>query len=135
MTARRRLVWYLVAVLSAILTALAAILFGETVLASDRTYITAGIVAMYLLATVYIGVEIHRGRPCPMYWPKWLVGVMPALGLIGTLVGIAALFGLSGEGDEAATLAALGTAIYTTLAGLIYSECLWLQLKILTRDA
>lgn len=137
MTARRRLAWYTIAVLSIILTLSAISRYGEIVLEADRTGLSAAIVLAYLVMTVWLGVAIHRkrGPERALYWAKYLVGLLPALGLIGTVIGISLLFGLADGETDKATLAALGTALYTTLAGLIYSEALWLQWKVCGGDA
>lgn len=131
MTPRAKLAWYAVACLSALLAFIVWGRFGESILSADKTYITAAITAAYFIATGWIGINIHMGREAPVYWVRYLIGLFPALGLIGTLIGIAALFGLSGGTDDAATLSALGTALYTTLAGIICAEALTLQLKVL----
>lgn len=133
MSARTKLAWYAFACLSFLLTAIAAREYGETVLATDKTYISVAIVALYAVMTAWIGIAIHRHRPAPVYWASYVVTILPAAGIVGTLIGIAVLFGLSGGNDEAATLAGLGTALYTTLTGVIYAECLRFQLKIVAR--
>jgi len=188
MTARARLLWYLVAALSFVLIAMVLIGYGALILSADMTFISAGIVCVYALATVWLGVAIHmrprpgtpvqgtpvqgtpvqgtpvqqtpvqqtpgqgtpgRGAPAQggptqvgpvrgdpvgedpvgpaLFWCRYLADQMPVAGLAGTLIGLAMLFGLSGESGEAATLSALGTAIYSTLAGIVCSAALHLQ--------
>jgi hypothetical protein len=130
-----RLYWWLTACLSLLLTGAGWYAYGDSVLATDKTFITIGIVVAYLVMTAWIGIAIHTGRETPAYWANYMIGLMPAAGLVGTLIGIVTLFGLQSGGVDmnngGAILAGLGTAIYTTLAGLVYSEALFLQLRVL----
>jgi hypothetical protein len=135
MTARKRLTWWLCASSSFILTGLVAYAYGDKWLLADHTYISFAIVGLYVLATIWIGWAIHFGRTFKAadYWTRYLIAMFPAGGLIGTLIGIAMLFGLGGGAvdDNAAILGGLGTAVMATLAGLVYSELLILQLHVL----
>lgn len=133
MTARTRLSWYAVACLSLLLTAVGAAVFGQQIVAGDRTYITIGIAATYMIATTWIGVAIHIGRPVPSYWASYLVGLFPSLGLVGTVIGIITLFGVhvGAVNDGPEGFYGLATALFTTLAGLTYSMALELQLRVL----
>ena len=135
---KQNLRWWLVSNLSFILTGWAVWSgFAGQIIATDVTRISLGIVIAYLVMTVVIGFCIHTGRKAPDYWAAYLIGVFPALGLIGTLVGIVNLFGLGGSevdlANNPAMLTGLSTAIFTTLTGLVFSEFLFLQMKVLER--
>ena len=65
---------------------------------------------------------------------KTTLTAVPALGLIGTLIGIVDLFAFGGGAIENEQVyRGLGTALFVTLTGLIYSEFLILQMKVLGR--
>lgn len=134
MTARRRLAWYTIAVLSIILTVVAVGEYGEYVLEADRTGLSAAIVLAYLVMTVWLGVAIHGSRlGRAVRWARYVEGLLPALGLLGTFAGIIILFGLQGEGmpdDPAALLSGMGTALFTSFTGLVYSMAIEFQLMI-----
>ena len=135
MTATSKLRWWLVANLSAALT-LGGIYSGHAanIIATDTTFLALGIVVAYFVMTVWIGFAAHSRRDFPDRWANWLIGVMPALGLIGTLIGIVDLFAFGGGAIEnEAVYRGLGTALYVTLCGLVYSEFLILQMKVLGR--
>lgn len=132
---KAKLVWYLIVVLSFIFIGLAANTYGGQILAVDKTYIALGITSLYVFVSLWIGFCLHTGRAIPLYWARYAVGLMPALGLVGTLSGVVVLFGLGGEGgvDNAEAVKGFAIALYTTLAGFIFSEFLLLQLKVLDR--
>lgn len=89
------------------------------------------------VSAAIVGMETHLFRL--LRWIKWIGGVLPALGLFGTVLGLT----LSLEGDlltggtdlsSAAAeilpklLSGLGVAFYTTLVGVIF--WLWLSANL-----
>lgn len=146
MTPRSKLLWWLVVNLSAALTIFAAWTgHAQNIWQTDSTHLAAGIVAAYFAMTCWIGWAVHVPRyatpnaagireAVPERWANWLIGVMPALGLIGTLIGIVDLFAFGGGAIENEQVyRGLGTALYVTLCGLTYSEFLILQMRVLGR--
>jgi hypothetical protein len=151
MTVAMKLKWWLVVNLSAALT-----VFGvysghaANIINTDTTFLALGIVVAYSVMTVWIGWGAHRAHgwvydpdtqlewhnedAVPEKWAAYLIGVFPALGLIGTLIGIVDLFAFGGGAlENEAVYRGLGTALYVTLCGLVYAEFLMLQLKVLGR--
>ncbi len=149
MTARTKLLWWLVVNLSAALTAFGVYTgHAANIIATDTTFLALGIAVSYFVMTAWIGWAVRTPTysdkpfsdmkwlvdPLPEKWANWLIGVMPALGLIGTLIGIVQLFAFGGGAIEnEAVYRGLGTALYVTLCGLTYSEFLILQMKVLGR--
>jgi len=137
---KTRLRWWFVAWLSIILTAGSVIYYGPAILRTDllTVLITSGIVAVYFVVTAWIGFTLHTNRQLPSQWARHAIGLLPSLGLIGALIGMVQLFGLSGGSvdvnDTAAILSGLGLVLFSTLAGIIYSEFLILQLRVCGDD-
>lgn len=134
MTAQNRLRWWLIFWLSVIVTAASGAYYGPTIMETDSTHIAIGIVAMYFVFTGWIGLALHTGRDLPVSWTRYVIGLMPSLGLIGALLGMVQLFGLNATGadlsNSATILSGLGIVLFSTLAGLVYSEFLILQLRV-----
>lgn len=138
--------WFLLSL--SIVGAVIAQVFGvyEYVWKNDATKLSFVILVVFLLATVFVGVQTYRARNgdqafekhLPFCW--FLTEKLLGLGIIGTLIGFLLMLqtafsgslDLSSAGGAQKALAgmALGfaTAGLTTLAGLICSLLLKLQL-------
>jgi hypothetical protein len=121
MTARSKLLWWLVVNLSVALTAFGVYSgHAANIIATDTTFLALGLVVSYFVMTVWTGWAVHFGGEFPEKWVNWMIGVMPALGLIGTFVGIIELF-VSGGGaiENEAVFRGVGTALYVVLCAVI----------------
>jgi peptidoglycan/LPS O-acetylase OafA/YrhL len=89
-------------------------------IASDRTYMTAGICLLMLVGLAL--VPIRRWT-----WVGWIADLLPTLGLLGTVIGLA--IAISGSEGNEYSLRSLGvaTALNTTIAGIIGR--VWLSLN------
>ena len=110
---------------------------------TDKTYLSSIILVLFLFSTSLTGYrtwllnykKIHTDTKL-----GWFCGeVMFSLGMIGTLIGFVLVFGdalanidLNNQANKVKIIADMGigisTAIYTTLAGLVCSVLLWIQL-------
>lgn len=112
--------------------------------AADVSYISAGILFLWLIGTINIGVKTHDAYKTTTSEPifaEYLAYACSAFGMVGTLVGFIVLVGGSIDvmGDDVtpqqlklmlATLTSgIGTAVWTTLAGIVATICLTFQLN------
>jgi hypothetical protein len=130
--------WWLVLWLSVLITAAAGAYYGPTMMSLGSAYFAIGIVVIYFVISAWIGIALHVGWPLPMSWVRYAIGLLPSLGLIGAVAGIIELFGLNASGadlsNSAAILSGLGIVLFSTLAGLAYSEFLILQVRVCGHD-
>lgn len=118
--------------------------FYEELKEKDTTYISFIIVAIYMVASMYLGkvsLDKDRGKPVDkgINAGYYIYDLLPILGLIGTVVGFILMFGGSfaeintsdaqSVHDALLTMAlGISTALYTTLVGMVCSEVIKLQL-------
>ena len=118
--------------------------FYEELKEKDTTYISFIIVAIYMVASMYLGkvsLDKDRGKPVDkgINAGYYIYDLLPILGLIGTVVGFILMFGGSfaeintadaqSVHDALLTMAlGISTALYTTLVGMVCSEIIKLQL-------
>ena len=110
---------------------------------TDKTYLSSVILLLFTGSTLLTGYRTWLFNYRKTYTDTklgWFCGeVMFALGMIGTLIGFVLVFGdalahidLEDQANKAKIIADMGigisTAIYTTLAGLVGSVLLWIQL-------
>ena len=111
---------------------------------TDKTYLSSVILVLFMGSTLLTGYRTWLFNFRKTYTDTklgWFCGeVMFALGMIGTLIGFVLVFGdalahidLEDQANKAKIIADMGigisTAIYTTLAGLVGTVLLWIQLK------
>lgn len=111
--------------------------------AGDPTFISFGIIALYLVVTLYVGYLFSRPEQAWKHRKAcgFASDLMERLGFLGTVIGFAMAFGdgLGGlDGSPAGMKAALATmvlglstALFTTLVGLVCSMQLDAQLELL----
>ena len=139
MTLSTRLTWWLVACSSFLLmfyTYQSG--FAGRVVSQDFTRISLGLTIIYLGLTGYIGFALHTSVEFPLRWARYFTHEAVQWGLVGTVIGMAFLFGLhdgSTEFDAQAILSGVGTAIFTTLTGAVWAACMHLQLIVLGYEA
>lgn len=135
------MIWWLLAVIQLITIAI-AVYFGaiDYLLETDGTRISFGITALFVLTTAHIGYVTFKGKR--EYDPHWFVAEScMALGMIGTMLGFMLMLrdGLSNinPSDVSAMQSMIGsmaygmsTALITTLAGLISSLAIKVQIMI-----
>ena len=110
---------------------------------TDKTYLSSVILLLFTGSTLLTGYRTWLFNYRKTYTDTkvgWFCGeVMFALGMIGTLIGFVLVFGdalahidLEDQANKAKIIADMGigisTAIYTTLAGLVCTILLWIQL-------
>ena len=110
---------------------------------TDKTYLSSVILLLFTGSTLLTGYRTWLFNYRKTYTDTkvgWFCGeVMFALGMIGTLIGFVLVFGdalahidLEDQANKAKIIADMGigisTAIYTTLAGLVGTLLLWIQL-------
>ena len=115
----------------------------STVFDIDKTYLSSVISILFIGSTILTGYRtwLFNYRNINTNTKLgWFCGeVMFSLGMIGTLIGFVMVFGdalahidLENQDNKAKIIADMGigisTAIYTTLAGLVGSVLLWIQL-------
>ena len=115
----------------------------STIFNTDKTYLSSVILLLFTGSTLLTGYRTWLFNYRKTYTDTkvgWFCGeVMFALGMIGTLIGFVLVFGdalahidLEDQANKAKIIADMGigisTAIYTTLAGLVGSVLLWIQL-------
>ncbi len=117
----------------------------EYILNTDITYISFGVMGIYLLTLASIGFELSGEKSADdKFEHQWFISnYFPALGLLGTVIGLNV--GLEAIGnievdvkDQVAIMGimvilikSLGTALVTTIVGLIAMLLMKLQLKII----
>ena len=115
----------------------------STIFNTDKTYLSSVILVLFMGSTLLTGYRTWLFNFRKTYTDTklgWFCGeVMFALGMIGTLIGFVLVFGdalahidLEDQANKAKIIADMGigisTAIYTTLAGLVCTILLWIQL-------
>ena len=115
----------------------------STIFDTDKTYLSSVILVLFTGSTLLTGYRTWLFNFRKTYTDTklgWFCGeVMFALGMIGTLIGFVLVFGdalahidLEDQANKAKIIADMGigisTAIYTTLAGLVGTVLLWIQL-------
>lgn len=130
------------------------LLYGTVtnVIESDTSYLTSLIFAVYCLTTAQIGVKSYQLQfkskmfdedELNLQW--FLSDLVMSIGMVGTLVGFILVLGSAFEevdpsdteamkGVIASVAIGMGVAILTTLAGLIASIFLKLQLVLLEKS-
>jgi len=139
----RFMIWWLIAVMQ-IISVLVAIQFGaiEFLLASDQTYLSFITVIMWAAGTYYIGHQAWKANN-NFDTPWFIAESCISVGMIGTLVGFMLMLGSSfadiDPGDTESMKEVIGdmasgmsTALVTTLAGLVTS--LFLKIQITTQE-
>ena len=137
--------WWLIYCLSIISLVVSYYLgFFAELLEKDITKLSFVIIAIYLVASIYIGKisydkdknkNVDRG----VYIGYYVYDLLPILGLIGTVIGFIFMFGdsfvtINIEDTQTvkdaliAMAVGISTALYTTLIGMIFSEIIKLQL-------
>lgn len=134
--------WWFVACLSVFaVVVLGAVGYLENVWQNDVTKLTFVIILLYLITTALLGWRIKTRNYTESRFGMYMYELLPILGLIGTVIGFIYMFsqGLldldvtqpDTVRDGLKTLAVgISTALYTTLAGMICSELVKLQMKI-----
>ncbi len=139
MSIQSRLLWWLVACSSFLLLFYPIQSgFADRVLSQDFTRISLGLTGGYLLITGWVGLALHSRMEFPLRWARYYVHEAVQIGLIGTVIGMAFLFGLhegATEFDAQTILAGVGTAIFTTLTGAVWAAFMHLQLIVLGHEA
>jgi len=115
----------------------------STIFNTDKTYLSSVILGLFTGSTLLTGYRTWLFNYRKTYTDTklgWFCGeVMFSLGMIGTLIGFVLVFGdalahidLEDQANKAKIIADMGigisTAIYTTLAGLVGTVLLWIQL-------
>ena len=115
----------------------------STIFDTDKTYLSSVILLLFTGSTLLTGYRTWLFNYRKTYTDTkvgWFCGeVMFALGMIGTLIGFVLVFGdalahvdLENQANKVKIIADMGigisTAIYTTLAGLVCTILLWIQL-------
>ena len=115
----------------------------STIFNTDKTYLSSVILVLFMGSTLLTGYRTWLFNFRKTYTDTklgWFCGeVMFALGMIGTLIGFVLVFGdalahidLDNQANKVKIIADMGigisTAIYTTLAGLVGTVLLWIQL-------
>lgn len=137
--------WWLIYCLSIVSLVISYYLgFFSELLEKDITKLSFVIIAIYMVASIYIGKlsydkDRNRSTERGVYIGYYVYDLLPILGLIGTVIGFIFMFGDSfvtidiedtQTVKDALVAMAVGisTALYTTLIGMIFSEIIKLQL-------
>lgn len=114
---------------------------------NDITYLSWVILILYAIFTIRLGYKIHISNNNFETTIEWFTAeTMLSIGMIGTVVGFIYMLSTvfldinisepSSLQNALGTMAAgMGTALWTTLTGLICSVSLKTQLILLTRDS
>ena len=115
----------------------------STIFNTDKTYLSSVILLLFTGSTLLTGYRTWLFNYRKTYTDTklgWFCGeIMFSLGMIGTLIGFVLVFGdalahidLENQANKVQIIADMGigisTAIYTTLAGLVCTILLWIQL-------
>ena len=108
---------------------------------TDKTYLSSVILVLFTGSTLLTGYRTWLFNYRKTYTDTklgWFCGeIMFSLGMIGTLIGFVLVFGdalahIDNQANKVQIIADMGigisTAIYTTLAGLVGTVLLWVQL-------
>jgi flagellar motor component MotA len=134
--------WWLIVTVMVAVAAASAVLFNTHQLfwKNDITYLSSGILLTWILATINIGVQIFKNQESTEY--SWFIAdSFLTIGMIGTVIGFVYMLSttftsldptdVNSMKAAISTMAAgMGTALLTTLAGLISSLTLKVQLII-----
>lgn len=97
---------------------------GRLLLERDVSHVSLLIIAIYIAATVYLGIARERAS-CETL--VWIAEGLTTLGLIGTVIAFL-LAGNAGSDNEASTAAILSLFV-TTLSGLVTAALLQVQVR------
>ena len=115
----------------------------STIFNTDKTYLSSVILVLFIGSTFLTGYRTWLFNYQKIYTDTklgWFCGeIMFSLGMIGTLIAFVLVFGdalahidLEDQANKVKIIADMGigisTAIYTTLAGLVSTVLLWIQL-------
>lgn len=119
----------------------------EKILLADHTYLTFVIITIHIVANIYIGYLFNQKakNKKPDTSIAWFISEATlTLGMIGTVIGLILMIGSSFTliaADPQALkniigsiASGIGTALWTTLFGLIASACLKVQLVVLEKE-
>lgn len=142
--------WWLIYCTNIVITAIAHYFgFTKLLLEGDPTRIGFFILFVFFLASTYLGkqtYEFSAKNKIPDLKPQWFTSqVFTNLGMIGTVIGFLLLLtqvfvGLDVLSQESLQNAlvkmtvGMGTALLTTLVGLVCSSLLKIQLLVLEHD-
>lgn len=122
---------YLLLQLVALALVAAAVYLGwpQGLFAADATYLTVAIAVLGVVG------GILPLWPAGREWLRWVVdhGVPVSLGLLGTVLGMWAAVDGMVAGNEAAKLAGAGSALTTTIAGVVVQLYLLLLERVTNR--
>lgn len=104
----------------------------------DKSWISFTIFAIFIIASLWCGRQTFKGSPSGSQFGWFVSDACLTLGMIGTIVGFLMMFsgGINISAGDTAGIQRLlgrfgvgiGTALYTTLVGLVCSMMLKLQL-------
>lgn len=146
MTNRRKLLWWLMVTFSLVFATISVTEMDSInyIMMTDKSFISFGIILLYFISTGFLGMLMWRDKEIKFDKFYFTSDLMLNLGLIGTLVGMAMTFSIFNNANsltetniaEISNYIAkgVGTAITTTLVGLICSVFLKLQLEILSDE-
>lgn len=134
--------WWLIVTVMVAVAAASVVLFDAHQLfwQNDITYLSSGILIIWILATINIGIQIYKNQESTEY--SWFIAdSFLTIGMIGTVIGFVYMLSttftsldptdVNSMKAAISTMAAgMGTALLTTLAGLISSLTLKVQLII-----
>lgn len=101
---------------------------GRLLWQRDVSHVSVLIIAIYLAATVYLGLYREKASRDTL---TWISEGLTTLGLIGTVIAFL-LAGNAGSDNEAATAAILSLFV-TTLTGLVSAVLLQTQVRFVLR--
>lgn len=131
--------WLLIVIPVTVVAIIAGFLgLYQSIYENDKSWISFSVLAIFVLQSIWIGYQTHNLRLKGTQF-GWMVSDMClTLGMIGTIVGFLMMLvgGFTIASGDAAGIQALlarfsvglGTALYTTLVGLICSMLIKLQL-------
>lgn len=137
--------WWLVFVIQSIL--LGTVYYFDLftyVYENDRTYISLGLMLLWLLLSISIGLQTYYEKhPTNFQW--FITDSCMTIGMVGTVIGFILMLGSSlsdldpGNTESMKNALAdmslgMSTALLTTLAGLIASLFLKLQLTLVEKN-
>ena len=98
----------------------------------DKTYLTSVIIVITLTASMVISVKGLKGSISEGLKTQldFTAGILPSIGMVGTVIGLMIII-MDGIPEPSQLLIGVGTALTTTLMGLIGAVLLNQQLTIL----
>lgn len=113
--------------------------FYGALLRQDVTYLGFTVLALYLLSTLWLGIQLRRGHAgFDFVW--YVAELMERAGLLGTFVGLAIAFQSlqhmdAGDGWKSELIAGISTKFLCSIVGLTGAMFLKTQIKILRAGA